>query len=124
MTYPNLSKALGRFRIAGTVTAIKEFVSVSSGKKSLQVIISDGSTAYRADIYEEGLYLEASRLIGHPPFNAIITGRLSGKCNDKGFFNYSLFADELVQAYPHKAPAPAHSQPTPHPTMADADIPF
>lgn len=127
MTYPNVSKTIARFRIAGTITSIKEFVSVASGKKSLQVIISDGTNSYRADVYDEALYLETLRR-APGGFNAIILGRLSGKVNDKGYFNYTLFADEIVPANPTRLPSPTPQPQAPPPapasTMADEDIPF
>lgn len=124
----NTSKTIARFRIAGTVTSIKEFVSVASGKKSLQVIISDGSNALRADVYDEALYHETARRSAG--FNAIITGRIVGKVNDRGYFNYTLFADEIMAGYaqsPHTSTPTTPQQPAPAPapsTMADEDIPF
>lgn len=113
-----------RFKILASLVSVNEYVAVSTGRKSAQLIVQADNNTLRVDLYNESTLAEALAL--HPGTKLAITGRITGRQNDRGYFNYSLYADDFV-AIPESPKTTTQQQPaaTPPPApMADEDIPF
>lgn len=110
-----------KFRFLASLTSVNEYIAVSSGRRSAQLTLSTGTETIRADVWNSGLIDEALKL--PPGCQLALTGRISGKQNDRGYFNYSFYADDFIvmpaPGCPKADPTTAPAQP-----LANEDIPF
>ena len=112
-----------RFKILASLVSVKEYIAVSTGRKSAQLIVQADTNTLRVDLYNESTLSEALAL--HPGTKLAITGRITGRQNDRGYFNYSLYADDFVAIPESQTTTQQQPAATPPPApMADEDIPF
>lgn len=116
-----------RFRILASLVSAKEYVAVSSGRKCAQLTLQVDDNLFRADLYNTSSIDEALALL--PGTKLAVTGRLTGRQNDRGYFNYSIYADDFVPIpeapqQPQQQPQQRAVTPPQQPRLSDADIPF
>lgn len=118
-----------RFHGSGRVNQVQELSTVK-GKPFARLWLGIGGDATKAEsVVRVDFWGEAERaqvLALRRGQRALVLGRVSGRVNDKGYWNAAMFGDAVypdgrVTQYAHPA-APA--APAPGPTEANEDIPF
>lgn len=127
-------KETSQFIIRGAVTGVRD-MATPKGTPLVHIHLEVAGykqgtppVPFRVEAYDKGLIAAAHAL--RPGQRVQCAGRLTGRVTDKGFYNYSLYADSLLiepstavppAAAPSASPAPA---PARRPAEADEDIPF
>lgn len=88
-----------QFMVRGTVTQVQDMATLK-GAPVVQLAVAVGggqvraASVFRVDVFDAGLQAVA-RGLGRGR-HVQCSGRLSGRINDRGYYNYSLFADAVL----------------------------
>lgn len=121
-------KQEAQFVVRGELTQVQEMVTLK-GAPVVHLFLGIGgdkkkvSQVFRVEVYEESLQSVARGLKrGH---QVQCSGRLTGRVSDRGYYNYSFYADALlVEPTPSESWVPSAPSATTGDAYEDHDILF